>query len=331
MVAKKIVVGIFCAALISAATFVCLLNPKKDAQVSADEAAKQVAQQKTPPQTVKKEIKNIADMYNSTVYDLPLYSIVEISRMPKVLKEAVDKALEEAQGFYLLKYDEEEQKAFIILQNQLSYADAFSRHNLEFMELYLNAEDGKVLKNMYSPAYLGQDNERFIATYQVHGSDEAWVVDNQPSQTLPVKHTIYSQKNKVKFQEIWTNDETKDIKYQLKGASKNILSMLKEYKVGDDGLRKEHSFYDSEGNLMLSLTVNYEGANVTRMMFYNKHNLEDSMSIISHYAEGLKAKEEVYNGEYKLLNTVEAEYKDGERSKIKLLDSDGNIVTEIEK
>ena len=165
MVAKKIVVGISTAALISAVAFVYLLNPKKEDAISADIPAKS-AQQKTVSQQVK-ENKNIADMYNSTVYDLPLYSIVEISRMPKVLKEAVDKVLEEAQGFYLLKYDKEEQKVFIILQNQLSLADAFPRHNLEFMELYLNAEDGKILKNLYSPAYLGQANENLICCNKV--------------------------------------------------------------------------------------------------------------------------------------------------------------------
>lgn len=330
MVAKKIVVGISCAALVSAAVFVWLLNPKTENVVPPEVATKKAVQQKNVMPVVK-EAKNVADMYNSTAYDLPLYSIAEIARMPKVLKDAVDKVLEEAQGFYFLKYDDNEKKVFIVLQNQLSLVDAFQRHNLEFMDLYLNAEDGKVLKNLYSPAYLGQPNESFIATYQVYGNDEAWVLDNQPSQTLPVKHTIYSQKNKIKFQELWNYDESKEIKYHLKGASKNTISMLKEQKIGDAGLRKEHLFYDSEGNLMLSLTVNYEGANITRMMFYNKHSLDDSISIISYYTDGMRTKEEVYDSDYKLVNVVQAEYKDGQREKIKTFNPEGEFVTEFVK
>lgn len=329
MVAKKIVVGISCAALISAVSFVFLLNPKEQTKTPKETIKKNV-QQKAVMQQVKKT-KNIADMYTSTVYDLPLFSIIEISTMPKALKEAVDKALEEAQGFYSLKYNKDEQKVFIILQNQLSITDSFPRHNLEFMELYLNSEDGKVLKNMYSPAYLGQGNESFFATYSVHGPEEAWEMDTKSPVTRPLKHTFFDQKGKVKHQEIWNYDESKEVKYQFKSGNKKVISILKEYKQGEVGLRKEHLFYDTEGNLMLSLSINYEGANITRVMYYDKHNLDESLSIITHYTDGLKTKEEIFGSDYKLINTVEAEYVDGERQKIKLLDVAGEIVTEIEK
>ena len=75
----------------------------------------------------------------------------------------------------------------------------------------------------------------------------------------------------------------------------------------------------------------YEGANITRIMYFDKHNTDECMSIIAYYSEGMKIKEEIYGNDYKLKNTVEAEYKDGERQKIKLLNSAGEIVTEIEK
>ena len=329
MVEKKIVVGISFAVLATALTFICQLNFKKDIEETKPVQIQKI-QQKTIPTPVKPP-KNIADMYNSTVYDLPLFSIAQISTMPKALKEVVDKSLEEAQGFYLLNYNKDEQKVFIILQNQLSVADAYPRHNLEFMELYLNSEDGKVLKNLYSPAYLGQANESFFAAYSVHGSEEAWVLDDKSEVKRPLKHTYYDPKGKVKIQEIWNYDENKDIKYQLKGSSKNVISMLKEYKQGEDGLRKEHLFYDADGNLIISLTINYEGANITRIMYFDKHNTDECMSIIAYYSEGMKTKEEIYGNDYKLKNTVEAEYKDGERQKIKLLNSAGELVTEIEK
>lgn len=331
MDAKKIVVGISCAAILSAVAFVGLLNIKTREQKLESVKVNKPVQQKSVSQPIKKEEKNIADMYNSTVYDLPLYSIIEISKMPKALKEAVDKALEDAQGFYLLKYNKDEQKAFIILQNQVSITDAFPRHNLEFMELYLNSEDGKILKNLYSPAYMGQENESFFAIYSVHGSDEAWEIDNKPSVTLPLKHTYFDQKGKIKNQELWYYDENKEVKYQLKSANKKVISMLKEYKQGEMGLRKEHLFYDTEGNLILSLTINYEGANITRVMYFDKHNMEESMSIITYYSDGLKVKEEIFGNDYKLANIVMAEYNNGERQKVKLLDSASELIREIVK
>lgn len=330
MDAKKIVVGISCAALVAAAGLICLLNLKEDVKTTEATYKKEVQNQAVSP-VVKKQTHKIADMYNSTVYDIPLYSIVQISEMPKALKEAADKALEEAQGLYLLKYNQDEQKVFMILQNQLSITDAFPRHNLEFMELYLNSEDGKVLKNMYSPAYMGQGNESFFAVYSVHGPDEAWELDKNVSVTRPLKHTYFDQKGKIKNQEIWNYDESKDIKYQFKSGNKKVISMLKESKQGDSGLRKEHLFYDSDGNLMLSLSVNYDGANVTRLMYFDKHNMDESMSIVTHYVDGMKVKEEIFGNDYKLKNIIEAEYQDGERKRIKSLNLDGEVITEIGK
>ena len=81
MVAKKIVVGISCAALLSAVAFFCLLDDSKKAlETSQVEQPKKVVSQKVAPQPAKPKHR-IADMYNSTVYDLPLYSIYEISNM----------------------------------------------------------------------------------------------------------------------------------------------------------------------------------------------------------------------------------------------------------
>ena len=331
MVARKIVVGISCAALLSAVAFFCLLDDSKKAlETSQVEQPKKVVSQKVAPQPAKPKHR-IADMYNSTVYDLPLYSIYEISNMPTVLKSEVDKVLEEAQGLYLLKYNKDEQKVFMILQNQITSADAFPRHNLEFMELYLNSEDGKVLKNLYSPAYIGIPNEAFLATYEIYNSDEAWELDKKAEVTRPLKHTVFDQRGKIKNVELWNYDEDKEIKYQLKGSSKNVLSILKEYRQGDDGLRKEHLFYNSDGALMLSLSINFEGANITRMMYFDKHNTEESASIIAHYFNGMKVKEEVYGNDYKLLNTVEAEYSEAQRTKIKIYDSEGKLLDEIGK
>lgn len=330
MVAKKIVIGISCAAILTATTFCYLSNNNKKAIDSNQVKNTPTASPKLAPQPAKPKHR-IADMYNTTVYDLPLYSIYEISNMPKVLKEEVDKVLEEAQGLYLLKYNKDEQKVFMILQNQITSADAFPRHNLEFMELYLNTEDGKVLKNLYSPAYVGIPNESFLATYEVYKDDESWELDKNSPVTRPLKHSIFDQRGKIKAVETWNYDENKEVKYQLKGASKNIISILKEYKQGEEGLRKEHLFYDSEGKIILSLTINYEGANITRMMYFDKHNIEESTSIITHYSDGMKVKEEIYGNDYKLVNTVKADYSDAQRTKINVYNAENNLLDEIGK
>lgn len=50
---------------------------------------------------------------------------------------------------------------------------------------------------------------------------------------------------------------------------------------------------------------------------------------MSEYNDGLKTKETVYSSDYKLQNTYNAGYKDGERVTIKVLDSSNNKVEEI--
>ena len=82
---------------------------------------------------------------------------------------------------------------------------------------------------------------------------------------------------------------------------------------------------------MLSLSVNYDGANVTRLMYFDKHNMDESMSIVTHYVDGMKVKEEIFGNDYKLKNIIEAEYQDGERKRIKSLNLDGEVITEIGK
>ena len=47
------------------------------------------------------------------------------------------------------------------------------------------------------------------------------------------------------------------------------------------------------------------------------------------YEDGVKTKEVVYSSSYKIQNTYEAEYKDGERVNIRILDDENNVVEDI--
>ena len=78
----------------------------------------------------------------------------------------------------------------------------------------------------------------------------------------------------------------------------------------------------------MSLTVNYEAANISRLTFYNSHDLVDSMTIINEFTDGFKTKEMIYNEDYELVYIVKSNYEDGIRKEIILCDPTG---AELEK
>ena len=65
-------------------------------------------------------------------------------------------------------------------------------------------------------------------------------------------------------------------------------------------------------------------------MFYDSLNPEMSMSVLSEYVNGQRIKETVYNEKYELLNTILADYSDEKRTKIKLLNPEGNVEIELD-
>ena len=110
---------------------------------------------------------------------------------------------------------------------------------------------------------------------------------------------------------------------------KKVVSILKESQDNDSNYRKEHIFYDNNGNTTMSLTINYDGANISRLTFYNSHDSIDSISIISEFTDGIKTKELIYNQDYKLISSFVPEYKDGELKKIKTYDSEEKEINQI--
>lgn len=312
MVSKKIVTGL---CVVIAVTLLCKGCLKKQPQQVVENNKPEVKQITPQPKPVEPKY----DLYNSTPYDLPLISIAEISKLPLNIKKKIDEILETSQGFYYLKVYED--NVFIILQNPVFVGDVYNRHNLQFVELSM---DGEV--KYHSAGYLGKEGEILA---EAKTKEDLWAYDESSEQLRPQKHIKYDEKGKVKYTEYWNYEENEPIKYQMKDAHKKVVSILKESQDNDSNLRREHLFYDNDGNITMSLTVNYDGANISRLTFYNSHDLIDSVSIISEFVDGIKVKEQVYNEDYKLLYTVVSENENGERKTIVVYDSEGNIVNKI--
>ena len=296
-------------------------EPKNETPFSAP---KQVVKQSEPePVKIIQPVKKSYDLYSATPYDLPLYSIMEISELSDNLKKVVDTILENAQGFYLLKTNEG--KILIILQNPINSGNTYSRHDLEFVEIY---PDGS--KHFSFAGYNGEEGEidNAVADEKSKNKTDEWKFDKSSEPFRPVKHIKYDEEGNEEFTEIWNYSSDENIKYEMKDGNGNVLSILKETLEGDTNYRKEHIFYDSDGKVKMSVTVNFDGADITRFTYYTP---EDSISIMSEYTEGVKTKESIYNKDYELVNILKAEYENGERTSITLLDKTEAVLKKIER
>lgn len=314
MIRKKVVVYLLTVFSLAFLCSGCLL--KKTEPVAEVE---NIASEKQAPKTAKKPAQEIKkyDLYSSTPYDLPLSSIVEISKLPPSIKATVDKILEISQGFYLLRYDGE--NVLIILQNPVKNQNTYSRHDLQFAEIN---KDGEV--TYHNAGYVGISGEVLEQE-----NNENWIFDDTVEFQRPLKHYSYDERGEIQFTETWNYDEKEFIKYQMTNSHKNVISILKEVQEDESNYRKEHIFYDNNGNIKMSLTINYDGANISRLTFYNAHDTVDSVSIISEFENGIKTKEFVYNEEYQLVNIFHSDYIDNERKAIRVLDPEGKEINKI--
>ena len=316
MVTKNVFVGISVAILAAAGSLFFLLD-KSLKETNLPEQKNNVQKVVVQPKVEKKY-----DLYNSTPYDLPFTSIVDISKLSENTKKEIDALLEQAQGFYYLKTDSDG-NIFIILQNPTQDAGVFPRHNLEFVEI---TEAGK---NIYSPVYAGIEGETINAVAEANSKPDIWKFDKSTEPYRPIKHAAYDEKGKVSFTEYWNYSEKDDIKYTMKSPKGKVLSVLKETLDGDSNYRREHIFYNEEGNVELSISINYDGANISRFTYYDALKPEESVSIISEYYDGLKIKEQIYDTSYNLIKSFTAKYADNLRTEIQIEDKDGNIISKI--
>lgn len=267
------------------------------------------------------------DLYSTSIYDLPFVSIMEISKLPKKIKNEVDSILNSAQGFYFLKYNEKENKIFIILQNPINEVNSYSRHNLEFVELAFNELGEITSKAIYSPVYNGNPDE---VSNSIISNGEQWSLDEDFEPARPIKHTVYDEKGKTRFVERWNYDENEEIKYIMKDSKRKVISLLKETLEGDSTYRREHVLYDKSGNIVMHVSANYDGANVSRFMFYDSFNFDRSINIVSEFDSGLKVKETIYDHNYKKIYTFKMNYKNAERKSLECFDSEERLIKKIE-
>ena len=298
-------------------------KPKPVVEKQIPEPVKQKEEAKPEPKQAVKPvipIKKSYDLYSQTPYDLPLISIMEISELPENIKNTIDELLEKAQGFYLLKMNDG--KIFIILQNPVNSENTYSRHDLEFAEIN---PDGTL--HCYFAGYSGEDGETALAVTDSVDKDD-WKFDKSTEPYKPLKHIKRDESGKIMFTEIWDYSSDADIKYEMKNSKGKAVSVLRETLESDTNYLKEHVFYDEDGNTKMSVSINYDGANITRFTYYTP---QEGISVMSEYTDGVKTKESVYNSNYELVNILKAAYENGERTSITLLDKNEAVLKKIER
>lgn len=317
MINKKIIIGIASGVALTALICGCVFFVEEEApKLSGQEPQKTV--KKTAKTEVVKPIEvKTHNLYTNTPYNIPLSAIVEITKASEKAQKAAEGLLENAQGFYFVKFDENHKTLEILLENPVTTADTYPRHNIELA--YID-ENGNI--KYTAKGYKGEDGETSNA---VEAENDIWEFDKSVEPYRPIKHVVYDEHDNIKFTEVWNYDENEPVKYEMKDGNDKVVSILKETVDHSSNYRKEHVFYNKDGKTELSLSVNYDGANLSRLTYYDSKNHE-GISIISEFADGNKTKEVIYNQEYELQNTLKSEYENGVRKNITVLDADSKEI-----
>ena len=318
---KKLISGIIC---LSALFFAAGCGIKKQPEpVVPDKKTevKHVVKQKTQKQEVQEPDikKETSDLYSENPYYMPLSSIVEISKLSPEVKKSVDKLLEEAQGIYLIQKHKD--KTIIFLQNPINTENTYVRHNLQTAEI---SADGEI--TYHNIGYNGKDGEMENPDEQF---EDVWEFDKTREPYRPLKHISYGENNKKKFTETWNYDEKEPIKYQIQDSDDKVISVLSETLENESTYRHEHIFYDKHGNIDKSISINYNGADISRIVIYDTKDFDKSVSIINEYTDGQLTKEKIYDKDYQLINTYESTYNNNKRTDIKVFDKDEKEIEAI--
>ena len=323
---KNIIIGTCILFVVVATSCSCFLTKEK----FRDNAPKAVEKENTVEQDTvveKKIIKKIEkktpekyNLYNS--YDMPLISIVEITKLPKEMRKSIDEILKNTQGAYLLKYNKNTNKVVVILPKDIEVEDIYPRHELEFIEIN---QDGTLHK--INNIYNGKNGE--IDNAVSASENETWEFDKSIEPYRPLKHIVYDPNGEIEFVETWNYSDNEEIKYEMKNGHNKPISLVKECSNNESNYRKEHIFYDEDGKTKMSISANYDGADLSRFTYYNSQDSEGSISIVSDYAEGEKIGETVYNENYEVLAKYKSENNNGLRKKIKIYDNKDNEIEEL--
>lgn len=322
---KKVFIGILLLAAVTATALLYFENnteaptiEKEKVKVKTTQAkpVKEVSPVNKTPVKVEPVIQN-AHLYSGT--DMSLLSVTEIAKMPQKMQDSVNKLFEESTGFYFVKYNKALKRAEILLKSPLQANSAYIRHNLQFAEI---DKDGNITYR--NAGYNGEDNEAATAIENSYSQNDEWEFETKSKLKRPIKHTAYDENGFIKFKEYWNYSPEEQISYKMIGGRGQIVSVIKNTSERETNYRVEHIFYNEDGNITMDISASYDSGNITRFTYYNASQKENSLSILNEYENGVKAQEQIYNSDYKLVNTIKSEENDGERTLIRIFDGLGN-------
>ena len=316
---KKIIGGVVLGAVIFACCAALILSKetKQEDKIVEKEIKKvektAVSQPKKEPQKQNtKSVKTLgikADLYQGVPDSLlPLSAISEIANLNNDVLKTIKELVDNSTGVLYAKRTGN--KLMMVVENPDDI-----RHGLEFVEVSADGKHEKI--NILLSKYSQNESEYDI-----------WEYDESEEIKRPIKHTKHDSNGAVEFVETWNYSTDEPIKYELRNKDDKVISVLKETIDENNSMRQEHLIYDKDGKTKVNLTVNYDGADLTRFTYYNAEKQDDSGSVLSEYKDGIKTKETVYSSDYKVKNVYQPEYKDGERSEIKIFNNENK---EIEK
>lgn len=285
--------------------------PQKDVKKIEKTEAKQI--KKVAPQKIEQKIKDNkikSDLYKGVPDSLlPLSAISEIASLNGNLHKTIKELVDNSTGVLYAKRNGN--KLLMVVENPDD-----NRHGLEFIEI---SADGKHEKIGFLLSKYSEGNT----------DDDLWEYETEEEVKRPVKHTKFNSDGEVEFVETWNYSSDEPIKYELKNKEDKVISLVKETIDENNSMRQEHLIYDKDGKTKLNLTVNYDGADLTRFTYYNADKQEESGSLFSEFKDGIKTKETVYTSDYKVKNVYVPKYKDNERSEIQVLDNENQEVKSI--
>lgn len=289
-------------------------SPSVEQKVQENKVEKNISKEISKPKQevieAPKEVVKKADLYNNFSSNMINFSTISQSaNSSSKIQREISNIINSSQAiFYSAKTKD---KLYLIKEISSEYSAKHPRHGLEFIEISLN--NGEIEK--FSPSY-SEDNE---------SETDIWEYDKETG--VPISHVHKDNDGNVIFTELW--NQKKDVKYKMLNSKDEIISMFKETVEDGTQLRQEHIFYDTEGNIRMNISANYDGQDLVRFTYFDVQNPEYSGSIISEYQDGVKQKETVYTSDYKVKNIYEAKYEDGERVELKEFDADNNEIDKI--
>ena len=259
---------------------------------------------------LSKENYKKTNLYNNVPSSMmPLSAIVEVSDQPEQVKSALSKILENSNGVYMVKNIGN--KILVVTENPNNI-----RHGVDFVEIDTKSGHQVTSKLGYSDKMKDSDND-------------FWEYENAETQQFPIKHIKYNTSGDAEFIETWNYQASDPVKYEMKDADGNIISIKKETLDSNNNLRVENLVYDKNGKTKINLSISYEGDELKRFTYYNADKPSESASVFAEYSDGVKTKETLYTSDLKVKNVYKPAYKEGRRENIQVYNSDNKLIETI--